>query len=150
MNAAMCLTMTLCGMSWEEFWASADSSGTCGEHLNWTLSDSGTLTVSGVGNMTNYYTLSDNPWYDYGDAITKVAFTEAATSIGQSAFQYYSNLVSIDIPESVTPIEIRAFYGCSAPASLHSGKRNIHLSREDIRYVRFNRKNRCCGRQCGL
>ena len=32
----------------------AAESGTCGENLTWTL-DGGTLTISGTGEMTNYY-----------------------------------------------------------------------------------------------
>jgi hypothetical protein len=40
----------------------AQTSGTCGENLTWTLSD-GTLTVSGTGEMTNYSDPSTAPWY---------------------------------------------------------------------------------------
>ena len=29
-------------------------SGTCGDHLTWTLDDAGTLTISGTGGMSDY------------------------------------------------------------------------------------------------
>jgi hypothetical protein len=45
-------------------------SGTCGENLTWTLDlPSGVLTISGTGEMDNYYTSSSistqKPWHSY-------------------------------------------------------------------------------------
>ena len=45
------------------------ASGTCGaqgDNLTWTLDDSGTLTISGTGDMADYDEATDVPWYWYG------------------------------------------------------------------------------------
>ena len=49
-------------------WADDTASGTCGENLTWTLSDDGVLTISGTGDMTDYYSYSEKaPWHEYPD-----------------------------------------------------------------------------------
>ena len=47
------------------------TSGTCGDNLTWTLDDSGTLTISGTGDMWDWETNSE-PWYDYNADISSV------------------------------------------------------------------------------
>ena len=47
-------------------------SGTCGKNLTWTLDDEGTLTISGTGDMDNYYFDEVAPWYTYAGSIEKV------------------------------------------------------------------------------
>ena len=42
--------------------AFADNSGTCGDNLVWALDDTGKLTISGSGPMTDYSTASPAPW----------------------------------------------------------------------------------------
>ena len=41
--------------------ACAESSGTCGDNLTWTLNDAGTLTISGTGAMS-VYEWETGPW----------------------------------------------------------------------------------------
>ena len=54
----------------------ADTSGTCGDNVTWTLDNMGTLTISGIGNMTSA------PWKnDYQTVIKKVIIEEGVTSI---------------------------------------------------------------------
>jgi hypothetical protein len=49
----------------------AEESGTCGEHLTWTLSNDGTLTISGTGEMTDYaYYNHAAPWNSLSSSIT--------------------------------------------------------------------------------
>ena len=96
--------------------AMAETSGTCGENLTWTLSDNGELRISGTGAMKNYYYTSNNfrPW---GDATTAV-IDEGVTSIGDSAFQGCSSLTSITIPDGVTSIGVESFRDCSSLTSI--------------------------------
>ena len=60
------------------FAASAESSGTCGDNLTYTLDDDGLLTISGTGEM-----------YDYGDTalwgsgVSSVNIQQGVTSIGK-------------------------------------------------------------------
>ena len=44
--------------------AKAATSGTCGDNLTWTLDDSGTLTISGTGEMYEYGYYNVPPWDD--------------------------------------------------------------------------------------
>ena len=100
-------------------WADDTASGTCGENLTWTLSDDGVLTISGTGDMTDYYSYSEfAPWHEYADRIQTVVFGDGVTNIGDSAFYECSSLTSVTIPNSVTSIGYYAFYGCSSLTSV--------------------------------
>ncbi len=90
--------------------------GTCGENLTWALDDEGILTISGNGDMQNYY-LEKTPWSSYYDYIKKVIIEDGVTSIGDRAFSFL-DLTSIAIPDSVTSIGYDAFTGCSNLTSI--------------------------------
>ena len=96
---------------------SADSSGTCGDNLTWSLSDDGVLTISGTGEMYNftYYTV---PWYSQKSNIKSVNIVNEVTSIGDYAFSECQNIYSIDIPKSMTVIGKYSFWGCSSLSSI--------------------------------
>ena len=94
----------------------AESSGTCGENLTWTLSDDGVLTISGTGAMTDYS--ASVPWYSSRSSITSVIISDGVTSIGDKAFYNCSSLTSVTIPNSVTSIGDFAFDGCSGLTSV--------------------------------
>ncbi len=111
--------------------AEADSSGTCGENLTWTLNDSGLLTISGTGRMSFTYIYA--PWP--GEKITNVVIEDGVTNIadyafsrcelndiyipdsisiiGEEAFIWCENLTSITLPNSLTDIGDSAFFGCN-------------------------------------
>ena len=93
------------------------ATGTCGNKLVWALDNGGTLTISGSGAMTNYYSTSQ-PWKDVKSSITHVVITDGVTSIGNYAFYYCSSLTNITIPDSVTNIGGSAFRGCSSLTSI--------------------------------
>lgn len=90
----------------------AADSGSCGDHLTWTLDDNGILTISGTGDMNDYNYSSPWPWSNKN--IKTVIINAGVTSIGNSAFYYCTGLTSITIPNSVTSIGERAFDGCSS------------------------------------
>ena len=93
------------------------SSGTCGENLTWTLTEDGTLTISGTGDMTNYLR-PEIPWYSYRSQIVSVFIESGVTSIGDCAFDGCGDLTSIAIPDGVTSIGAGAFENCSSLTSL--------------------------------
>ena len=85
-------------------------------HITWSLID-GTLTISGTGPMEDYVGSpwsegETAPWYVENSQIITVIIETGVTSIGNSAFAYYSNLTSVSIPTSVTTIGEDAFYCC--------------------------------------
>jgi hypothetical protein len=88
---------------------SVSSLGTIQAEITWTLSDDGTLTISGT-DMPNYSSNS-SPWYSQRDKIKKIVIENGVTNIGNSAFYDCFNLASISIPNSVTRIGSNAFNG---------------------------------------
>ena len=94
------------------------SSGTCGENVNYSLDDTGTLTISGSGNMKNYLSMTNIPWYSNKGKIKKVIIEEGVTSIGNMAFDGCTSLSSVEIPDGVTSIERFAFYQCTSLSSV--------------------------------
>ena len=95
--------------------ASAATSGTCGDNLTWTFDD-GTLTISGTGEMEDYYWEENHraPWFKNRESIINVVIEEGATNISTYAFYCCSNLINITISNSVTNIESDAFATCSS------------------------------------
>ncbi len=103
----------------------AESSGTCGENLTWTLSDEGVLTISGTGAMEDFFYYYGamgaepaTPWKDNLSAIKSIVIESGVTSIGDYAFYECSSLTSVTIPNSVTIIESWAFAYCSGLTSV--------------------------------
>ena len=118
--------------------------GTCGENLTWTLDATGTLTISGTGDMKNRLFVegcdglevipeTQDKWrraFRWGDnhhgtsmffnngKIRHVVVEAGVTSIGDSAFCLCENLREVEIANSVRYIGDHAFFGCSALASL--------------------------------
>lgn len=90
------------------------ASGTCGEVMSWTLDDAGTLTISGVGDMTDY-TEGTAPW---GTNITEVIIKGDVTSIGDYAFYNCDKLTTAMISNKVTIIGVAAFKGCTSLSTL--------------------------------
>ena len=96
-------------------------SGTTGD-LSWNFdSNTGTLTISGTGDMPDYYYYSSIPWSYYWSDILEVDIANGVTSIGDGAFFRCSSLTSATIPSSVTSIGKYAFLDCSSLASIAIG-----------------------------
>ena len=118
--------------------------GTCGDegdNLIWVLTEDGTLTISGSGEMKNYSDSSVAPWYSNRTKILSAVLESGVTSIGDYAFyaclklnsvtlhgdvksiggyvfQDCTKLTAVEIPEGVTSIGYRAFAGCSGLTSV--------------------------------
>ena len=87
-------------------------SGVCGENLTWSFA-AGTLTISGSGEMTDYYESTMAPWYSLREQILRLELPEELTSVGSLAFYGCEELLAVTIPNGVTRIGSYAFAECS-------------------------------------
>lgn len=93
----------------------------------WSLAkESGVLTISGEGDMPDYTSGENTPWYDYSDDIKKIVFTGDVTAVGAHAFHLQKNVVEVDFSaaEGLTAIHTYAFQGTSSLETL-TGVENI-------------------------
>ncbi len=108
---------------------------TDGTNVRWTLDSDGTLTLSGEGFMTFYFT-GKTPWADY--TVTSVVIEEGILNVSQNGFDRRKDIVSVTIPDSVTDfpdydipgIPGGAFSGCSnlTNLTLGSGIKTIRMN----------------------
>ncbi len=89
------------------------STGKCGDNVTWSFNSStGTLTISGTGDMANYAAV-ESPFYD-NNLIKSIVINNSVTSIGNRAFYRCTSLTKVTIPNSVTSIGSDAFFNCSS------------------------------------
>ncbi len=92
----------------------AESSGEYGDNLTWTLSDDGTLTISGTGPMKDIGSSENPPWEADREKITKAVIEDGVTSLGDYAFKGCSNLISVSIPKTAGALNgDYPFEGCT-------------------------------------
>ena len=104
------------------------TSGTTGS-LTWKYdTDTKTLTISGKGEITG-----KAPWNAFKETTTNLVIEEGVTSIGGSAFQDFTALISVTFPKSLTRILALAFDGCNKLPSV-----KFPDSMEQIGYLAFN------------
>ncbi len=100
--------------SGENYIVARGECGAQGDNLTWTLDSKGTLTISGEGEMKNWDSSRDVPWYSYRENIVNVTIEKGITSIGDYAFWCCESLTLITISDSVISIGRVAFYGCDS------------------------------------
>ena len=97
--------------------AYAEKSGTCGDNLQWKLTDEGVLTITGTGEMQDWNRSKPSPWHA-DKSVKQVIIGNGVTTIGSSAFSDCDSLTSVTIPNSVTTIGSGAFEFCFSLTSL--------------------------------
>ena len=105
------------------------ASGTCGaegDNVTWELDDSGTLTISGEGEMENFRTMEgDVPWDAYKQRIFSVNIQDGVSNVGNSVFWGCQNLISVNLSDSITSIGESAFDGCTRLTNIENVNNNI-------------------------
>ena len=88
--------------------------------ITWRLCLSGTLTLTGSGNIPNYLPVSGyrHPWYSYRYYFSIAELAETITGIGMWAFYDCASMSTIVIPPNVTRIGTGAFSQCSGLPSI--------------------------------
>ena len=90
------------------------NTGVCGESITWTLDpESGKLTLRGSGDMTDYASYEDVPWYRGTPGVVRtVDVGDNITSIGDYAFAYCGGITDVRLPEGLERIGANAFFDC--------------------------------------
>ena len=88
-----------------------ESSGNLGYNVKWTLSDDGTLSITGEGAMDSLKGVSYYPWYSSKKSVKKIVIEKGITGIGDFAFSNYNTVEEIYIPEGVESIGYSALMG---------------------------------------
>ncbi len=86
--------------------------GVCGDDLTWTLDSTGTLTVSGTGEMYGGWNEEENPWAGHKAEILHAVVEQGVTSLGLAAFRNCEYMTDISLPDTLTYIGYQALGGC--------------------------------------
>ncbi|MCR5523123.1 MAG: leucine-rich repeat domain-containing protein [Clostridia bacterium] len=107
-------------------YAAADNK--CGDNLLWSYdSETKTLTISGTGNMYDYYCeekdfgtglVTTAPWNQYYKKMKNIIFEPGITYIGNNAFYGFTALNNVTLPDTVINLGSGVFYGCTAIKSI--------------------------------
>ena len=112
----MLLSLTA-GLDFSAYADDLPSSGSCGENVTYTFdSSTGTLIISGTGEMTDYSN-TNSPFYNQS-SIKEVVVNNGVTSIGNYVFNRCSDLMSVIISNGVIKIGVWAFVGCGSLTSI--------------------------------
>ena len=92
----------------DQHYASLYRAGMCGDTLYWSVDETGTLTVSGKGNIQY------PGWSNYNDQIKKVVIDAGVSGIGNGAFFNCRNLKEIVFNGNAPVLSEHAFLGVNA------------------------------------
>ena len=91
-----------------------------GDNITWNFDEStGTLTLSGSGEMYNLSPGEGAEWHAYYKKVKRIVINKGISSIGTNAFYGLDQAESIDIPDSVKTIYPGALQGCESIKELN-------------------------------
>ena len=106
----------------------AEASGMCGDNLIWSFdAGSGTLTISGYGEMYDYGGSYGVP-NDYSDPNEPLCYTEAPW------FDFSKQIIEIRLPDGLEHISNTALWGCSNLKSIFIPKKVSYIWGELFRF----------------
>lgn len=85
--------------------------GKCGEDTSYDLDKNGVLTISGNGEMYDWSSMENIPWYNERNNIKKIIIKDGVTRIGKLSFKECS-ANSVEIANTVKTIGANAFNYC--------------------------------------
>lgn len=94
--------------------SAATDSGTLDENgnISWSFdTETGVLTISGMGAMTDYTAASETPWYSYAGLIKSVVIEDGITTVADYAFKSTA-LTEVVLPYSLAEVSSTAFGDC--------------------------------------
>ena len=91
-----------------------------GNNITWNFDEvTGTLNLSGSGEMYNLSPGEGAEWHAYYNKVKKIVINEGISSIGTNAFYGLEEAESIKIPHSVKTIYSGALQGCESIEEVH-------------------------------
>lgn len=117
-----------------------ESSGVNGDNITYTLSTDGVLTISGKGEMANYFATA-SPWDNEKSKITSVIIEGEITNIGSGAFAHTENLTDIKILSNIKSIDDYAFKNCFKLSSVDLPESVTHIGDHAFEGCKFNAVN---------
>lgn len=115
----------------------SDANGT-----EWTLYESGALIIKGSGEMQDYSSTAEIPWYNARTEVKEIIVSENITHIGDRAFYGCINTRKIEIAKTVTSIGTYALKNCDE-LSIYGEEgtyAQIYASENSIPFVNINEK----------
>lgn len=88
------------------------AAGKINDNVTWYLYEDNELYLTGEGNMVNYASSSNSPWYNRRDKIKTVVVSDGITSIGKNAFAECDNVNKVYIYGYDVSIANSAFAEC--------------------------------------
>ena len=100
---------SVCKQAYKDAWGKAETTvaaetipgkpciaaGTCGQSINWVLTEDGVMILSGSGGMESFAASGDAPWDAHRARITAVVIPVEITAIGSNAFDSCENLTAV-------------------------------------------------------
>jgi len=83
-----------------------------------------------TGEMEDYKSMSDVPWYKYRNNIHKINIKDGIKEIKNNAFHSCSNLKEVNIPLSIVKIGDKGFYSCSSIEKLEIHNNVLEIGKE--------------------
>lgn len=111
----LCALLALCFvLSWIPARAAAAAPIAGPENFTWSFDEAtGTLTITGTGDLPDYTVDSAAPWAAHSARITSVVISEGITGVGSMAFSgHFTAITSVTLPSTLTKIGNQAFAGC--------------------------------------
>ena len=100
---------SVCKHAYQDAWGKAETTveaetipgkpciaaGTCGQRIDWVLTEDGVMILSGSGEMESFAASGDAPWDAHRARITAVVIPAEITAIGSHAFDSCENLTTV-------------------------------------------------------
>lgn len=84
-----------------------------GDGLHWIIYNNGQMTFDGVGDIPDYETTSEQPWYEYKGEVTDINLNGQIETVGSYAFSQFYGLNTITLSSTTQYLNSYCFNGCT-------------------------------------
>ena len=104
--------------------------------ITWEIYSNGKMVVGGSGELPDFETIEDQPWWLYGDdevfgernlqeldivLVTSLVIGEGITAFGENAFAEQQSLTAVTLPSTLTSLSISCFKNCAKLRTVSGG-----------------------------